>query len=180
MKSKNSATLWEYVESFLIAIALALVIRTFVVQPFKIPSGSMRPTLMEGDRILVTKYVYRYHEPKTGDVVVFKAPQSPKKDFIKRLIAIGGDVVEIKDGKIWVNHNILNNPPIFRETFYYNRGDYGAEGKTITVPLGHYFVLGDNSGSSLDSRFWGYVPKKNLIGKAFLIFWPPHRMRTLR
>ena len=180
MLSKKQTLLWEYVESFVIAIALALIVRTFVVQPFKIPSGSMRPTLIEGDRILVNKYVYRFEEPRAGDIMVFKSVEIPQRDFIKRLVAVGEDTVKIKEGKIWTNNRLLNTPSIFRDNFYYNRGDYGEEGKTIAVPPGNYFVLGDNSGSSLDSRFWGFVPQKNILGKAFFIFWPPHRMRVLQ
>lgn len=180
MPPKKQTLLWEYVESFVIAIALALIVRTFVVQPFKIPSGSMRPTLIEGDRILVNKYVYRFQEPQIGDIIVFKSVETPKKDFIKRLAAVGGDAAQIKEGKIWVNHKMLDAPLIFRDNFYYNRGGYGEEGKSVRVPPGNYFVLGDNSGSSLDSRFWGFVPKKNILGRAFFIFWPPHRMRVLQ
>ena len=179
MPPKKQTLFWEYVESFVIAIALALIVRTFVVQPFKIPSGSMRSTLIEGDRILVNKCVYRFENPQAGDIMVFKSVETPQRDFIKRLAGIGGDTVEIKEGKIWRNNKMLDAPSIFRDNFYYNRGDYGAEGKAVVVPDGHYFVLGDNSGSSLDSRFWGFVPQKNVIGKAFLIFWPPHRMRVL-
>jgi signal peptidase I len=180
MSSKKQTVLWEYVESFVIAIALALIVRTFIVQPFKIPSGSMRPTLIEGDRILVNKYVYRFQEPQAGDIMVFKSVETPQRDFIKRLAGVGGESVEIKEGKLWMNNRLLNTPQIFHDNFYYNRGDYGAEGKAVAVPPGHYFVLGDNSGSSLDSRFWGFVPKKNILGKAFFIFWPPHRVRILR
>ncbi|MBI1976274.1 MAG: signal peptidase I [Candidatus Omnitrophica bacterium] len=180
MPQKKQSLLWEYAESFIIAIALALVVRTFIIQPFKIPSGSMRPTLMEGDRILVNKYVYRFQGPTPGDIIVFKSPETPKKDFIKRLVGVGGDSIEIREGKIFANHRMLSEPPVFRENFYYNRGEYGAEGASTAVPDGHYFVLGDNSGSSHDSRFWGFVPKENLIGRAFFIFWPPHRMRVLK
>lgn len=179
MSSKKQTLLWEYVESFFIAIALALIVRSFIVQPFKIPSGSMRPTLIEGDRILVNKYVYRFQEPQAGDIMVFRSLETPQRDFIKRLVGVGEESVEIKEGKIWTNNRLLNTPQIFRDNFYYNRGNYGEEEKAIVVPLGHYFVLGDNSGSSLDSRFWGFVPRKNVLGKAFFIFWPPHRMRIL-
>lgn len=180
MQKQKRILIWEYVESFLIAIALALIIRTFVVQPFKIPSGSMRLTLVEGDRILVNKYTYRFQEPQPGDIIVFKAIDGSKKDFIKRLAGIGGHAIEIKEGKVWIDNQILIEPKIFRDLFYYNRGEYGAEGQIIQIPQEHYFVLGDNSGSSHDSRFWGFVPKKNVIGRAFMIFWPPHRVRILK
>ena len=169
----------ENVESFLWAVAVALVIRTFIIAPFKIPSGSMHPTLIEGDRILVSKYVYRFHPPQQGDIVVFRFPENPKRPFIKRLIGVGGDRVEIRSGHILVNGQPSPSPAI-QSLYYYNQGQYGLEGQVTPVPADSYFVLGDNSGSSHDSRFWGFVPKRLLIGKAVCIFWPPQRIRLLR
>ena len=169
----------ENVESVLWAIAIALIIRTFIIAPFKIPSGSMQPTLLIGDRILVNKFIYRFREPRRGDVIVFRYPEDPKRPFIKRLIGLPGDKVEIKDGRVLVNDAALD-PTLARASYYYNQGEYAQEGKSIAVPDGMYFVLGDNSASSHDSRFWGYVPKKLLIGRAVCIFWPPWRIRALR
>jgi len=172
----------ENVEVVVTAVILALIIRAFVVQAFKIPTGSMKPTLTEGDRILVNKFIYRFKEPKRGDVIVFKYPEDPKKDFIKRLIATGGETVMIKDGNIWVDSILIEEPQKLRQIFYYNKPEakYGAEEMRIAVPEDSYFVLGDNSASSRDSRYWGFVPKKYLIGKAFVIYWPPNRIRLLR
>ncbi|MCM8794780.1 MAG: signal peptidase I [Candidatus Omnitrophica bacterium] len=182
----------EYVESFLIAILLALFVRAFFVQAFKIPTGSMRPTLIEGDRILVNKVVYgikipftgirlpAVRQPQRGDLVVFRSPTDPKRDFIKRLAAVGGDTVEIKDLRLWINGKPLTEPAIFRQINYYNRGTYGAGDQPVTVPAGHYFFLGDNSASSQDSRYWGFLEEKEVIGKAFLIYWPPTRIRWLK
>jgi signal peptidase I len=173
--------LWrENIESLVWAVALALLIRTFVMAPFKIPSGSMRTTLIEGDRILVNKYIYRFKEPERGDIIVFKYPVDGKRPFIKRLIGKGGEKVEIRDSRIFINGQETAEPPILGEISYYNQGDYGKQNQVIEVPEGQYFVLGDNSASSHDSRFWGFVPRKNVIGKALCIFWPPTRLRGLR
>ena len=169
----------ENVESILWAVALALVIRTFIAAPFKIPSGSMRPTLIEGDRILVNKFLYRFRPPQRGDIIVFHFPEDPKRPFIKRLIALGGDDVRILNGKVLVNGQPLP-PELTQNTHYYNQGQLADEKNVLHVPADMYFVLGDNSASSHDSRFWGFVPKRFLIGLAICIFWPPQRMRTLR
>jgi len=181
----------EWIESILIAFILAMFIRTFVVQAFRIPTGSMRTTLLEGDVILVNKFIFgakvpflplrlpALRKPLPGDVVVFIYPEDPKKDFIKRLVASGGDTVEIKNGTIFVNGQPLLEGG-FGGRYYYNRGEYGKEGGKIIVPPGQYFVLGDNSASSQDSRYWGFVPQENLLGKAIFIYWPPQRLRVIQ
>jgi len=192
MKSKVKSQIREWVESILIAVVLALLIRTFVIQAFKIPSGSMIPTFEIGDRIFVSKFIYgaripftdirlpALRQPKTGDIIVFVSPEAPKKDFVKRLIGSGGETVEIRDGFISINGKTLDGPPPINSISYYNRGEYGREGSAVTVPKDSYYALGDNSASSRDSRYWGFVPKKNLIGKAVLLYWPLHRMRILK
>lgn len=181
----------DWVESIVIAFVLAMVIRTFVVQAFKIPTGSMRMTLVEGDIILVNKFIYgakipiinfrlpAVTQPKRGDVVVFVYPQDPKKDFIKRLIALPGDTVEIKSGTIYINDKPMLES-VFNQRYYYNRGDYGQVGQKIIVPEDSYYVLGDNSASSQDSRYWGFVPANNMLGKALVIYWPPRRIRIIK
>lgn len=180
----------EWVKPILIAAVLALFIRTFIIQPFKIPSSSMFPTLKPGDRIFVSKFIYgakipftdlrlpKVRDPHTGDIVVFLSPVEKKKFLVKRFIASGGDTVEIKDKDIYINGKIVDINPIDRIE-YFNRGQYGAEGETISVPEGEFFVLGDNSANSLDSRYWGFAPVKNLVGKAFVIHWPIKRIRLL-
>jgi signal peptidase I len=196
MKLDEKYVKWEYwwnewVKPILIAAVLALIIRTFLIQPFKIPSSSMFPTLKPGDRIFVSKIVYgpivpftgyRIHgmrEPRTGDIVVFYSPVERNKYLIKRYIAGPGQTVEIKGGAIYVDGNKLARGP-FNKFYYYNRGEYCGEGETIKVPEGDFFVLGDNSANSQDSRYWGFVPAKNLVGNAFLIHWPINRMRFLK
>jgi signal peptidase I len=190
-KERVKSQVREWTESIIIAVILAMVIRTFVVQAFKIPSGSMIPTFQVGDRIFVNKFLYgakvpltnfnlpAVREPKRGDIIVFISPESPGKDFVKRLIAKGGERVEIKDGRIFVDGKPAEVPSI-KSVYYYNAGDYGKEGQALEVPKGSYFVLGDNSASSRDSRYWGFVPKKNLLGKVIFIYWPLHRMKAIK
>ncbi len=186
----KKAVIYEWAESIVIAFILAMIIRTFIIQAFKIPSGSMRMTLIEGDRLLVNKLLYGaqlpfttirlpgFSEPKRGDIIVFRYPKEPKKDFIKRLIAKGGETVEIRYGDIYINDKSVEDPKI-SNVYYYNRGDYGKIGQKIQVPEDYYFVLGDNSASSHDSRFWGFVKKDDIIGRAVLIYWPLPRIRFI-
>lgn len=169
----------EWAQSILIALILTLVIRTYVVQAFKIPSGSMRPTLMEGDKLFVNKFIYRFKPIQRGDIVVFKYPVDLKKDFIKRMVAFENETVEIKDGKIYVDEKPLNDLEAFGKFYYYNHDPFGGPNEKIRVPKDSYYVLGDNSANSTDSRFWGFVPKKNLLGKAIFRWWPPRRMGSL-
>ncbi|OGX18780.1 MAG: signal peptidase I [Omnitrophica WOR_2 bacterium RBG_13_44_8b] len=188
---KKKSAVREWTESIIIAFFLAVVIRTFVVQAFKIPTGSMRPTLLEGDLILVSKFIYgakipvanirlpKVRQPKRGDVIVFIYPEDKKKDFIKRLIGLPGETVEIKNGTIYINGKPVVDS-IFGQIFYYNFGEFQKEGYKVVVPADNYFVLGDNSGSSRDSRYWGFVPEKNVLGKAILIYWPPNRIRIIK
>ena len=191
MTTKKKSVIREWIESIIIAFLLAMVIRTFVVQAFKIPTGSMRPTLLEGDLILVNKFIYGAKIPftdkrlpilrdfKRGDVIVFIYPEDTKKDFIKRLVGLPGDEVEIKKGSIYVNGAPLADS-VFNNRYYYNRGDFGVEGTKIIVPKDNYFVLGDNSASSKDSRYWGFVPRDNILGEAIVIYWPPNRVRIIK
>jgi len=179
-------SIWrEYTESIIIAVLLALVIRTFVVQAFKIPSGSMEDTLLIGDHLLVNKFIYgtqlpftdkqilTLRDPKRGDVVVFEYPEDPRKDFIKRVIGLPGDVVEGKDKKVYVNgklyenvhevHKEIENIPKEQNP----RDTFGP----IVVPENSYFVMGDNRDRSYDSRFWKFVRRDQLKGLAFIKYW---------
>lgn len=191
-KERVKSEIREWVESIIIALILALIIRTFVVQAFKIPSGSMIPTFEIGDRIFVNKFIYgarvpftdirmpAIRQPERGDIIVFVSPEAPKKDFVKRLIALEGEKVQIKGGRIYIDGKVLDIPRSISENHYYNRGDYGEEGRPVTVPEDSLFVLGDNSANSRDSRYWGFVPKKNIIGKAMCIYWPITRIRGIK
>ncbi len=189
---KKKSTFREYAEAIVIALVLAFLIRTFVVQAFKIPSGSMEPTLEIGDHILVNKFIYGIkipftsvrlfplEKPKRGDVVVFIYPLDPKKDFIKRVVAVEGDTVQIVNKKLLINgaevpepYAVYNDEIIFPGEVQ-KRDNFGP----ITVPKGSLFVLGDNRDRSLDSRFWGFVPIEDLRGKAFIIYWSWNSQET--
>ena len=167
----------EWGEPFLIAAVIAILIRTFLLGPYKIPTGSMRPTLLEGDRIFVDKITYRFRPPQRGEIIVFKYPLDPKKDFVKRLVAFDGEELEIRNGSIYINGKRLEDPAEISSHYYYNRNDwaYSKEGQKIKVPPNSFFVLGDNSAQSSDSRSWGFVSRSYLIGRAFLIWWPLYR-----
>ncbi|CAB5094020.1 Signal peptidase I (EC [Olavius algarvensis associated proteobacterium Delta 3] len=184
-KDKKKSGLRENIEAILIAIVLALFIRTFIVQAFKIPSGSMKETLLIGDHILVNKFVYGVKipflqkilipvkTPRRGDIIVFRFPEEPDKDFIKRVIGIPGDVVEIKSKQVYINGKPMNhdfgmhNDPRVIPGMIQPRDNYGPK----TVPDNGYFVLGDNRDHSYDSRFWGFVDLQAVRGKAFMIYW---------
>ena len=172
----------ENVEAILVAFVIALFIRTFVVQAFKIPSGSMKQTLQIGDHILVNKFIYGLKipywrktlipikDPKTGDIIVFKPPHEPEKDFIKRVIGVGGDVVECRNKKLYVNQKPVEHDFAVYRDYAQNvpkRDNFGP----ITVPENALFVMGDNRDESYDSRFWGFVNLKAVSGKAFIIYW---------
>ena len=191
-KGEKNKAIREWVEAFLVAAFIAFcIIRPFIIQAFKIPTGSMRPTLMEGDLILVNKFLYGakipftdlrlpvVRQPKRGDVIVFIYPEDRKKDFIKRLVGLSQETIEIRNGTIYINDQPLLDP-IFNQRYYYNRGDLGNEGQKVTIPKDSYFVLGDNSASSRDSRYWGFVPYKNILGKALIVWWPPNRIRIIK
>ena len=272
---KRKKPAWrEWVESIALAAVVVIVIRNFIVEPFRIPTGSMEPTLYGvkkecpvchrsqfpyeesrcpldgarlrtqhiGDRILVNKFIYgaktpdripftaillpylqlpALRGPRRGDIVVFHYPEDLKIDFVKRLAGLPGETLEIKGGKIWIDGQPVTDP-VFAKTYYYNQGDFGAAAQPIAIPkkgdrislsprslplyrqllanegravavrdgqvlvdgkpcaeypaaMNHYFLLGDNSGNSKDSRFWGFVPERNIVGNVFFVYWPPRR-----
>ncbi len=178
-KKKNA---WrENIEAILIAIVIALFIRTFVVQAFKIPSGSMLETLQIGDQILVNKFIYGvkipftggkvlipFKEPEKGDIVVFEYPEDPSKDFIKRVVAVEGDTVSIVDKQLYVNGKPVADEPYAQ---YSTLPTHADNMKEIVVPEDKLFVMGDNRDNSHDSRFWGFVDLSAVKGEAFMIYW---------
>ncbi len=181
----------EYFESIVIAVILALFVRTWVVQAFKIPTGSMENNLLIGDHLLVNKFIFgptplaigRATLPvrpiRRGDIVVFKYPDEPDRDFIKRVIGLPGETVEVRDKKVYVNGRPLDEPYVhfltpttadsaFHEVTSFDvRERYGP----VTVPPNQYFVMGDNRDNSQDSRYWGFLPRSYVKGKALLIYW---------
>ncbi len=216
MERTWESVLWEWVKTILYAVILALFIRAFFLQTFKIPTGSMEPTLRgamnygRGDKIIVIKFPYGFRipftdrkilamaEPKRGDVVVFRTKGieqlDQRKDFIKRLVGLGGEHLQIVpnnpnwdpnedetirgEGHIYVNGERLEEPAPVAQRAYYPAGEFGRG--EIVVPEEHYFMLGDNGLNSRDSRFWGFVPRENVIGRAVAIYWPPGRVGLVR
>jgi signal peptidase I len=185
-KPRRKSLVREYGEAIVVAVLLALLIRAFVVQAFTIPSGSMMDTLLVGDYILVNKFLYGpevpftdahlpgLRDPQRGDIIVFKYPNDETRDFIKRIIAVGGETVQVKDNRAYVNGRPLDEPYVRPGSLPATASGhcgylYGCD--PIVVPPGAYFVMGDNRDNSQDSRYWGYVKREKIRGKAFLIYW---------
>ncbi|MFZ8787556.1 signal peptidase I [Thermocrinis sp.] len=183
----------RWITELIVIVIIVLLIRAFVAQAYNIPSGSMKPTLLVGDFILVNKLVYRFSEPQRGDIVVFKYPIDPNIDFIKRIIALPGEEVEVRNNQVFINGKPLplievgrgeengvrkviyeevlpegkKHKVQFYEDFPFSKRDFGP----VVVPPNHYFVMGDNRDNSEDSRYWGFVPRENIVGKAFVIYF---------
>ncbi|MCD6223660.1 MAG: signal peptidase I [Deltaproteobacteria bacterium] len=193
----------SFVKSIIIALIIALIIRAFVVQAFRIPSSSMKDTLLIGDHIMVYKFIYGVKspifnvkiipisKPKRGDIIVFKWPPNPKIDFIKRCIGLPGDEIKIVNKKVYVNGKLLVEPYtkfIDSHIYPYNANNISARTISgsrdnfgpIKVPPHHYFMMGDNRDNSLDSRYWGFVPEKNILGKAFIVYFSWNKHHNIR
>jgi signal peptidase I len=193
LKKTRKQILWDYAEAIITALILALLIRAYVVQAFKIPTGSMIPTLLIGDHILVNKFIYGtkvpftdkkvlvWQEPERGDIVVFKYPQDPSRDFIKRIVAVEGDMVESRDKRLYVNGGPVEEPfarhdePDVIPGGIEPRDNFGP----LVVPPDKIFVMGDNRDHSHDSRYWGFVDEEDIRGKAFIIYWSWDKNRHL-
>lgn len=183
----------RWITELIVIVMIVLLIRAFVAQAYNIPSGSMKPTLLVGDFILVNKLVYRFSEPQRGDIVVFKYPIDPNIDFIKRIVALPGEQVEVRNNQVFINGKPLplievgrgedngkrtviyeevlpegiKHKVQFYEDFPFSKRDFGP----VVVPPNHYFVMGDNRDNSEDSRYWGFLPRENIVGKAFVIYF---------
>lgn len=203
-KEPQKSKFREYTDAIIFAIIAATILRIFVVQAFRIPTGSMEDTLLVGDFLLVNKFIYGVRtpdkipilnihipwvrlpglkKPKRGDVVVFKYPENPDQDYIKRCVAVGGDTVEIRNKQLFVNGKRFPNPPHAKFSRYTippgqiqydikppgagNRDNYGP----VIIPKNHYFMLGDNRDNSLDSRYWGFLPEENIVGEAMILYF---------
>ncbi|HEX2444611.1 MAG TPA: signal peptidase I [Vicinamibacterales bacterium] len=186
MAEFKKSTLREYFESIVIAVILALFVRTWVVQAFKIPTGSMENNLLIGDHLLVNKFVVApagaermvlpIGDIRRGDIVVFKYPEDPERDFIKRVIGLPGETLEVRDKKVFIDGKPIEEPYVHylqaaggatEITSFDVRDRYGP----VTIPAGHYFAMGDNRDNSQDSRYWGFLPRSYIKGKALIIYW---------
>lgn len=170
MAAAAAAKPWwrETIETVLWALVIALILRTFVVQAFWIPSRSMVPTLQVNDRVLVAKFWYHIQPPKRGQIFVFKYPVDPKRDFVKRIIGLPGETMAIRDGVVYID-----NEPVPEEYVKFH-DSYSMD--PLQIPEDSYFAMGDNRPNSADSRFWGFVPKKNIRGPVFFRYWPLNRL----
>jgi signal peptidase I len=192
-KKKVKSVFREYAEAIFIALLLALFIRTFILQAFKIPSGSMEKTLLIGDHILVSKFAYGIHipneipflniklfddiilsqeVPKRGEIIVFKYPKNESRDFIKRVIGVPGDILEVRRQKVYINNQLYEEEHVWHTEMPQNdrfvpRDDFGP----VIVPPKHLFMMGDNRENSQDSRFWGFLNIDKVKGKALVIYW---------
>ena len=163
----------DWIISIVVAVVLAFLIRQFIVELYIVDGPSMRPTLQSQERLVVNKFIYSLRTPEKGEILVFKYPRDQSRDFIKRVIATPGDTIEIKDGRVYVNDQMLNEDYILEKT----RSEYPK----ATVPDGTVFVMGDNRNNSEDSRFAdvGFVPYSLIKGQAMLVFWPFSQFKTL-
>ena len=167
----RKSVLREYAEALIIAVLLALVIRTFVVQAFKIPSGSMLPTLQIGDHILVNKFLYYFTPLKRGDIIVFKFPQDETRDFIKRVIGLPGETLEVRGKQVLINGAALaERYAVHSEGPIPRAGDRAHLGPLV-IPPGQLFMMGDNRDHSMDSRVWGFLDERKIKGKAFIVYF---------
>lgn len=189
MKQKN--VIWEYSEILIVALLLAIIIRAFFVQAYKIPSGSMLETLQEGDYLLVTRFNYDIKVPFTdisvistgearhGDIIVFRYPKDPSQNYIKRVIGLPGDTIEIREKQLFRNGKPVDEP-YKRISKPWSRIEGTDNMNRLTVPDGHYFCMGDNRDESADSREWGFVPRDNIQGKAWIIYWSWKSLTDIR
>lgn len=162
----------EVVVIVVAAFAIAMLVQAFLVKPFSIPSGSMEPTIAIGDRVLVDRLIYHFRDPKTGDVVVFSSSIPGEGHLIKRVVAVGGDTVEVKAGALYVNGVRQHEKYLLDQNI---QGSFAL----MRVPAGSYFMMGDNRNDSADSRVFGPVPKSAILGEAFAIYWPITRLHSL-
>lgn len=175
MLGRIGAVIFDILEAVVTAGAIFLFVYLLILQPHKIKGSSMLPSFEDGELLLTDKVSYRIGEPKRGDVVVFRAPPSKEDDFIKRIIGLPGETISVEAGKVYVDGTSLKEsyiPPSVATL----SGSFLSEGKQIAVGTGEFFVLGDNRGHSSDSRSWGFIKKEDIVGKAWLVYWPVNKL----
>lgn len=170
----------DTVQTLLLVFAVFLVIYIFLFRPFRVSGNSMDPTFFDKQYILTNIIALKLGNPKVGDVIVFKAPNDPEKDFIKRVIGVPSDTVSIKNGDVYVNGKLLDQSRFLNSSVKTYVGAFLREEESVTVPENSYFVMGDNRAGSSDSREWGFVPLKFIIGKSLFVYWPLDKMQIIK
>lgn len=166
-KSRTRSALFEFAETILFTLLIYILVRTFLFENYRVVGRSMEPTLEDGQYLVVNKMVYRLHEPQRGDIIVFHDPRNGDRKLIKRVIGLSGEMLEIKNGQVYINEQRLN------ESYIPNLGS--STRPPGPIPDDRYFVMGDNRNNSSDSRSWGPLPREKIVGKAWLTYWPPSR-----
>jgi len=168
----------SFLETVVVALVISVVLYLFIMTPHEVVGRSMDPTYKNGEMLMANKILYKMKKPERGDVIIFK--YSETQDFIKRIIGLPGETVMLKDGKLYVNGNLLDESHYLSSSIYTNGGDFLSEGETITVPEGTYFVCGDNRPHSSDSRSFGPIDEKDIKGKAWIVYFPFNQFRLVK
>lgn len=180
MNNTKSNILLDTAQTIVVAAVIFFFIYWFLFRPFQVNGESMMPTFKNGEYILTNIISLRFNAPHKGDVIVFKSPTDEDKDFIKRIIAVPGDTVMVQNGAVFVNGQKLDESSYLPPDFQTQQGAFLTEGVSKTVPEDTYFVMGDNRSNSSDSRTWGFLPKKEIIGRSIFVYWPVDVMRTIK
>lgn len=174
LPKKAGAFILDILQTVVLALAIFLIVYLFLLQPHQVRGESMSPTFLDKEYLLTDKISYRFGSQKRGDVIVFTAPPDPTEDYIKRIIGLPNERVSIRENKVYINGELLKEDYIANDRLT-SPGPFLPENKEITVPDGEYFVLGDNRSNSSDSRRWGLVTRKKIVGRAWFVYWPPQR-----
>ena len=170
----------DFIETIVIALAIFVLVYRFLFQPHQVKGNSMYDNFLDGEYLLTDKISYQFNPPQHGDVVVFKAPRNEDYDYIKRIIAIPGEKVMIKDKQVYINNQLIDESGYLEPSTFTKAGTYAQEGLVIGISTEEYFVLGDNRNNSSDSREWGLVPLENIIGKTWIRYWPLNKIDFIK
>jgi signal peptidase I len=168
--------LLDFIETIVIALSIFVIVYIFLFQPHQVKGGSMLPNFEDGEYLLTNKIVYRLNDPHRGDVIVFSAPQNQNYDYIKRIIGLPGEVVSIRSGRIYINNEVLDETSYLDSTILSTGGRFLGENRAYELKQEEYFVLGDNRNQSSDSRDWGPIKTDNIVGKAWIVYWPASKI----
>jgi len=170
----------DFIETIVIALAIFVIVYKFLMQPHQVKGNSMFDNFHNGEYVLTNKIAYQLNDPEVGDVVIFEAPKNEDYDYIKRIVGMPGDKIMIKKGKVYINNQLFDEMGYLDSNTYTRTGSYLSEGQEIIVASDSYFVIGDNRDHSSDSREWGFVPLENIVGKAWIRYWPLNKMGMIK